>query len=329
MKPKVLLLLVVAAFATVSFCFTGHPEPAWPLAQLDDYLLNILLMSGINIILAVSLNMVNGYTGQFSLGHAGFMAVGAYASSAITQIQGKALLESLGFFGSAAPVVLFCLALFAGGGLAALAGLAVGLPSLRLKGDYLAIVTLGFGEIIRVLIQNTEALGGARGLTGIPPRTTLGWTWGLAALSVYCVASLVRSTYGRGFLAVRDDEIAAEAMGVHTTRYKVTAFVVASFFAGVAGALYAHMICYISPEGFSFMKSVDVVVMVILGGMGSTAGVALAAVVLTFLNEVLRQMQEYRMVAFSLLLIILMILRPQGLIGDLARFLPGRRRFGP
>jgi branched-chain amino acid transport system permease protein len=329
MKPKVLLLLVVAAVATVSFCFTGHPEAAWPLAQLDDYLLNILMMSGINIILAVSLNMVNGYTGQFSLGHAGFMAVGAYASAAITQIRGKALLESLGFFGSTAPVVLFCLALVAGGGLAALAGLAVGLPSLRLKGDYLAIVTLGFGEIIRVLIQNTEALGGARGLTGIPPRTTLGWTWGLAALSIYCVGSLVRSTYGRGFLAVRDDEIAAEAMGVHTTRYKVTAFVVASFFAGVAGALYAHMICYISPEGFSFMKSVDVVVMVILGGMGSTAGVALAAVVLTFLNEVLRQMQEYRMVAFSLLLIVLMILRPQGLIGELARFLPGRRRFGP
>jgi branched-chain amino acid transport system permease protein len=329
MKPKVLLLLVVAAFATVSFCFTGHPESAWPLAQLDDYLLNILMLSGINIILAVSLNLVNGYTGQFSLGHAGFMAVGAYASAAITQIQGKALLELLSFLGSAAPVALFCLALFAGGGLAALAGLAVGLPSLRLKGDYLAIVTLGFGEIIRVLIQNTEALGGARGLTGIPPRTTLGWTWALAALSIYCVGALVRSTYGRGFLAVRDDEIAAEAMGVNTTRYKVTAFVVASFFAGLAGALYAHMICYISPEGFSFMKSVDVVVMVILGGMGSTAGVALAAVVLTFLNEVLRQMQEYRMVAFSLLLIVLMILRPQGLIGDLARLLPGRKRYGP
>jgi branched-chain amino acid transport system permease protein len=329
MKPRVLLLLVVAAFATVSFCFTGHPEAAWPLAQLDDYLLNILLLAGINVILAVSLNMVNGYTGQFSLGHAGFMAVGAYGSAVITQIQGKALLQMLGFLGSAAPVVLFCLALFAGGGLAALAGLAVGLPSLRLKGDYLAIVTLGFGEIIRVLIQNTESLGGARGLTGIPPRTTLGWTWALAALSIYCVGSLVRSTYGRGFLAVRDDEIAAEAMGVHTTRYKVTAFVVASFFAGLAGALYAHMICYISPEGFSFMKSVDVVVMVILGGMGSTAGVTLAAVVLTFLNEVLRQMQEYRMVAFSLLLIVLMISRPQGLIGDLARFLPGRKRFGP
>jgi branched-chain amino acid transport system permease protein len=329
MRPRIILLLVIAAFACVSFCFTGHPEAAWPLAQLDDYLLNILLMAGINVILAVSLNMVNGYTGQFSLGHAGFMAVGAYGSAAITQIQGKVLLETFGFLGAATPVFLFSLAVLVGGLLAALAGLAVGLPSLRLKGDYLAIVTLGFGEIIRVMLQNTESLGGARGLTGIPPRTTLGWTWAIAALSVYCVGSLVRSTYGRGFLAVRDDEIAAEAMGIHTTAYKVTAFVVGSFFAGLAGALYAHMICYISPEGFSFMKSVDVVVMVILGGMGSTAGVTLAAVGLTFLNEVLRQMQEYRMVAFSLLLIVLMITRPQGLIGDLARFLPGRRRLKP
>jgi branched-chain amino acid transport system permease protein len=329
MKPRIVLLLVVAAFVSVSYCFTGHPEASWPLAQLDDYLLNILLMAGINIILAVSLNMVNGYTGQFSLGHAGFMAVGAYGSAALTQINGRLLLESLSFLGQAAPVALFCVAVLTGGILAALAGLAVGLPSLRLKGDYLAIVTLGFGEIIRVLIQNTEALGGARGLTGIPPRTTLGWTWGLAALSIYCVGSLVRSTYGRGFLAVRDDEIAAEAMGINTTNYKVTAFVVGSFFAGLAGALYAHMICYISPEGFSFMKSVDVVVMVILGGMGSTAGVTLAAVGLTFLNEALRQMQEYRMVAFSLLLIVLMIARPQGLIGDLARFLPGKGRAKP
>jgi branched-chain amino acid transport system permease protein len=329
MRSRILLILAVTAFSGVSFCFTGHPEAAWPLAQIDDYLLNILLMAGINVVLAVSLNMVNGYTGQFSLGHAGFMAVGAYGSAAITQIQGKALLNSLGFLGAAAPVVLFCVALLAGGLLAALAGLAVGLPSLRLRGDYLAIVTLGFGEIIRVLIQNTEALGGARGLSGIPSYTTLGWTWAIAAVGIYCVGSLVRSTYGRGFLAVRDDEIAAEAMGIPTTRYKVTAFVIGSFFAGLSGGLYAHMIRYISPEGFSFIKSVDVVVMVILGGMGSTAGVTLAAVLLTFLNEVLRQMQEYRMVAFSLLLIVLMIARPQGLIGDLARFLPGRRRLKP
>ena len=325
MGARFSLLLALLLFGAVSFCFTGHPQASWPLAQMDDYLLNIIIMAGINVTLAVSLNVVNGHTGQFSLGHAGFMAVGAYGCSLFTQILGKPLLVELAFLGGAAPAVLFGSALLLGGALAALAGLAVGLPSLRLKGDYLAIVTLGFGEIIRVVIQNTEALGGARGLTGIPPYTSLGWAWGVAALSVYCVSSLVGSTYGRGFLAVRDDEIAAESVGVPTTRYKVTAFVVGAFFAGLAGALYAHQICYISPEGFSFMKSVEVVVMVILGGMGSTVGVSLAAVLLTGLNELLRQAQEYRMVAFSLMLIILMITRPQGLIGDLARFMPGRR----
>ncbi len=325
MGPRLILLAALVVLGTVSYCFTGHPEASWPLAQMDDYVLNILIMAGINVILAVSLNVVNGHTGQFSLGHAGFMAVGAYGCSLFTQVLGRQILAQLSFLGAAAPAVLFGFALLLGGVLAALAGLAVGLPSLRLKGDYLAIVTLGFGEIIRVMIQNTEALGGARGLTGIPPYTSLAWAWGVAALSIYCVSALVGSTYGRGFLAVRDDEIAAESVGVNTTRYKVTAFVVGAFFAGLAGALYAHQICYISPEGFSFMKSVEVVVMVILGGMGSTVGVSVAAVVLTVLNELLRQAQEYRMVAFSLLLIVLMIARPQGILGGLGRFFPGRR----
>jgi len=325
MNSRTFLLVFLVTIATVSALFTGHPEPAWPLAQIDDYALNILLMAGINVILAVSLNIVSGHTGQFSLGHAGFMAVGAYGSAAITQINGKALLGALAFLGGAAQGTLFVFALLVGGVLAALAGLAVGLPSLRLKGDYLAIVTLGFGEIIRVVLQNTEAVGGARGLTGIPAFTTLGWTWGLAAVCIYCVSALVRSTYGRGFLAVRDDEIAAEAMGVNTTRYKVTAFVVGSFFAGLAGGLYAHLIGYITPEGFSFLKSVDVVVMVILGGMGSTVGVTVAAGLLTVLNELLRQAEQYRMVAFALLLIVMMIARPQGLLGGLDRWLQARR----
>jgi branched-chain amino acid transport system permease protein len=254
------------------------------------------------------------------------MAVGAYGSAALTQINAKPLLAALSFMGSAAPSTLFVLSLLLGGLLAAIAGLAVGLPSLRLKGDYLAIVTLGFGEIIRVMIQNTDSLGGARGLTGIPPHTTLGWTWAISLLAIYCVSSLISSTYGRGFLAVRDDEIAAEAMGVNTTKYKVTAFVVGSFFAGLAGALYAHFISFITPEGFSFLKSVDVVVMVILGGMGSTAGVTVAAIGLTFLNEALRQAEQYRMVAFALLLIVLMITRPQGLLGGLGRLWQSRGR---
>ena len=280
--------------------------------QLDDYAVNILVLIGINMILAVSLNLVNGHTGQFSLGHAGFMAVGAYTSSMIT----LAVAPSLQASGGLQQNALFAGALFLGGLTAAVFGLLVGIPSLRLRGDYLAIVTLGFGEIIRVVIQNTDALGGARGLAGIPPYTTLFWTFGLAAITIYVVACLVNSTYGRGFIAVRDDEIAAEAMGINTTKFKVNAFVIGAFFAGIAGGLYAHFISYIAPEGFNFLKSVDIVVMVILGGMGSTPGVAAAAILLTLLNEWLRDFEQYRMIIFSLLLIVMMIVRPQGLLGN-------------
>jgi branched-chain amino acid transport system permease protein len=196
---------------------------------------------------------------------------------------------------------------------AALAGLVVGVPSLRLKGDYLAIVTLGFGEIIRVVIQNIDAVGGARGLIGIPGYTNLFWAFGFAAVAVYVVWSLVNSTYGRGFLAVADDEIAAEAMGINTTRYKITAFLVGAFFAGVAGGIYAHFKQYIAPQGFGFDRSIEIVVMVILGGMGNTAGVILAAILLTVLGESLRQFGDFRMILYSLAIIALMILRPQGL----------------
>ena len=285
--------------------------------RIDDYYLDILLNIGINIILAVSLNLVNGHTGQFSLGHAGFMAVGAYTAASITLFLGAPILHLLGGENTFSTAILFLLALSAGGLTAAGAGLVVGVPSLRLRGDYLAIVTLGFNEIIRVVLQNTNAVGGARGLSGIANYTNFFWTFGLAALTIYVIASLVDSTYGRGFLAVRDDEIAAEAMGINTTKFKVIAFVVGAFFAGIAGGLYAHFRRYITPEGFNFLKSVDIVVMVILGGMGSTQGVVLAAIVLTVLNEFLRQFEQYRMVIFSLLLVIMMILRPQGLIGDL------------
>lgn len=284
--------------------------------QIDDYVLDILLNIGINIILAVSLNLVNGHTGQFSLGHAGFMAVGAYTAASVTLFAGPILAQSLGSQSGILHEVLFGVALALGGLMAALAGLIVGIPSLRLRGDYLAIVTLGFNEIIRVVFQNTNAVGGARGLSDIAGYTTFFWTFGLAALTVYVIANLVNSTYGRGFLAVRDDEIAAEAMGVNTTRYKVTAFVIGAFFAGLAGGLYAHFRRFIAPEGFNFLKSIDIVVMVILGGMGSTQGVIVAAILLTVLNEFLREFEQYRMVVFALLLILLMIMRPQGLIGD-------------
>jgi branched-chain amino acid transport system permease protein len=280
--------------------------------RIDPYYLDVLISVGINVILAVSLNLINGYTGQFSLGHAGFMSVGAYLSAAITVFLGPALLGADGGT-PAQQTLLFLAALIAGGTGAALAGFLVGAPSLRLKGDYLALVTLGFGEIIRVIFQNVDALGGALGLNGIPPYTTIFWVLAWAAIAVFTVGCLIRSTYGCGFLATRDDEIAAEAAGLNTTRYKIVAFVVGAFFAGVAGGLYGHYRLTITPSGFDFMKSIEIVVIVILGGMGNTLGVILAAVLLTILPEVLRPVAEYRMVAYSLLLILLMLARPQGL----------------
>jgi branched-chain amino acid transport system permease protein len=277
--------------------------------RLDPYVLDVALGAGIAVVLAASLNLINGFTGQFSLGHAGFMAVGAYASAMLTTTLGP----RLGWSAAMSQWLLFPAALLAGGLLAALAGAAVGAPSLRLKGDYLAIVTLGFGEIIRVALQNVDAVGGARGLTGVPAYTGIFWSAGCAAVTVYVVWALLNSTYGRGFLAVADDEVAAGAMGLDTTRYKITAFVVGSFFAGIAGGLYAHLKGYLNPGGFGFDKSIEIVVMVILGGMGRHAGVVVAAVLLTVLTEVLRRFGDYRMIVYSLLLIVLMLTRPQGL----------------
>ncbi len=275
-------------------------------AQFNRYYLGIAIDCGISIILAVSLNLINGHTGQFSLGHAGFMAVGGYTAAKLSLVCSPLVPESL-------RPLLFLLALVVGGLASAVAGLGVGIPSLRLKGDYLAIVTLGFGEIIRVIVQNMESVGAASGLKGIPKDTTLGWTFGLAAITVYVVAALVNSTYGRGFIAVNDDEVAASSMGINPVRYKVTAFVTGAFFAGIAGGLYAHHKQFLSPTGFDFLKSIDIVVMVILGGMGRTAGVIIAAILLTLLPEVLRQFADYRMIIYSLLIIALMLTRPQGL----------------
>ena len=285
--------------------------------HIDPYYLDIALNVGINIILAVSLNLINGHTGQFSLGHAAFMAVGAYGASIVTLHLGASLIPVFGGPSLFASGIVFLIALVAGGLCAALCGWLVGMPSLRLRGDYLAIVTLGFNEIVRVILQNTHVdsvFGGPLGLKGIPPHTTVFWVFGIAAICVYTVASMVNSTYGRGFLAVRDDEIAAGSMGVNTVRYKVIAFVTGAFFAGLSGGLYAHLRTTIAPEGFNFLKSFDIVVIVILGGMGSTTGVILAAIILTVLNEFLRDFEEYRMIVFSLLLIVMMIVRPQGLL---------------
>ena len=301
-RPHLYLLAALLAAFGIS-CFSDH---------IDPYHLDVLTGIGINVILAVSLNLVNGYTGQFSLGHAGFMSVGAYLAAAVSIFLGPKL---LGEDGGAAwqQGLLFCGALLAGGLSAALAGLFVGVPSLRLKGDYLALVTLGFGEIIRVVFQNVEVLGGALGLNGIPAYTTIFWVLAFVALTIFTVTCLVNSTYGRGFLATHDDEIAAEAIGLNTTRYKIVAFVIGAFFAGVAGGLYGHFKMSITPTGFDFTKSIEIVVMVILGGMGNTLGVIFAAILLTLLPELLRTIAEYRMVIYSFLLIVHMLVRPQGL----------------
>ena len=302
--PKPLLALLAAIL--LAFGVSHFSD------RIDPYFLDVMTGVGINIILAVSLNLVNGYTGQFSLGHAGFMSVGAYLSAAVTILLGPRLLGADG--GTAlGQGLLFLGALIVGGLGSATAGLVVGIPSLRLKGDYLALVTLGFGEIIRVIFQNVDALGGALGLNGIPAYTTVFWVYSVAAVTVFTVVCLVRSTYGRGFIATHDDEIASEAVGLNTTRYKIVAFVVSAFFAGMAGGLYGHFKLTITPTGFDFTKSIEIVVMVILGGMGNTPGVILAAILLTILPEVLRSVEQYRMVMYSVLLIVLMLVRPKGL----------------
>ncbi len=318
-RPKTWLLIA----AVVSYALSCVP--------LDPYFYDIVLTIGINIILAVGLNLVNGYTGQFSLGHAGFMAVGAYLSASVSVFLADDFARLFGM-SETAQTFLYLNALLLGGIGAAVVGLMVGVPSLRLKGDYLAIVTLGFGEIIRVIIQNTEAIGGARGFSLPEAPTNFFWTYLAAALCIYVVVLLVHSTWGRGFITVADDEIAAEAMGINTTKYKVIAFVIAAFFAGIAGGLYAHFKQYIHPEGFNFLRSVDIVVIVILGGMGNTVGVIAAAILLTLLPEGLRyvagwevlplwlrHIAQNRMILYSLLLIILMLTRPQGLFAGSTR----------
>lgn len=276
--------------------------------RINPYYFQIIMYIGINIILASSLNLINGFAGQFSLGHAGFMAIGAYTSAVLTSAMKLSP-------GNLMVYPLFALALIGGGLVASFFGLLVGIPSLRLKGDYLAITTLGLGEIIRVVIQSLNFLGGARGLSGIAKISNFFWVYATVALLIYLIYSLIGSTYGKGFLAVKDDEIAAEAIGISSTRHKIIAFVTGAFFAGIAGGLYAHFVTYINPSQFGFLRSFEIVVMVVVGGMGSIIGVILAAVLLTILPEALRAIAQYRMVIYALLLIIIMISRPQGLFG--------------
>jgi branched-chain amino acid transport system permease protein len=294
--------------------------------QIERYTFLIIMYAGMNVILAVSLNLVNGFTGQFSMGHAGFMSVGGYVSAYLTT---QIMLSNPALLSGPMATPVFIGALLLGGLGAALVGYLVGLPSLRLKGDYLAIVTLGFGEIIRVIILNIDAVGAARGLAGIPPLSSFGWVYTFVVITVFTVWRLVNSSHGRGFLAVREDEIAAESMGVNTTQAKVKAFVISSFFAGIAGGLFAHSLTYLNPQIFSFNRSFEIIIMVVLGGMGSVTGSIVAAIFLTFLPEWLRPIQDYtkidfRMVIYSLMLIILMLTKPSGLLGtrEFTHYLP-------
>ena len=365
----------------------GHTRP-WPLAALTsiypvvvglllafamqmvvapaigDYYGRMVVDVGIAIIMAVSLNVVNGYAGQFSLGHAGFMAVGGYAAAALVyygSIQWFGVtVPSEPYGGSLGPGEwLLAASCLVGGLVAAVLGFVVGLPSLRLRGDYLAIVTLGFGEIVRVFLEQTEPmvpvkevgshsllslmdnLGGAGGFKRNPkyidPQNPF-WVWVFAVLVLIVAYRLKQSSKGRQLLAVRENEIAAEAMGVQTTRVKVSAFVIAAFFAGIGGALFAHELGNsLNPGDLGFQKSIDYVIMTVLGGMGSITGVVAAAIILTVLPELFREFSQYRMIVYALALIFMMILRPQGLFGirelwelgpwrRVARMVRGRRK---
>ncbi|MGE3975758.1 MAG: branched-chain amino acid ABC transporter permease [Bdellovibrionales bacterium] len=285
--------------------------------DMNPYYFSIVMYAGINVIMAVSLNLVNGFTGQFSMGHAGFMAVGAYGSAYITTTLQTASPEMM--TGTQATLI-FLISLFVGGGLAALAGYIVGLPSLRLSGDYLAIVTLGFGEIIRVVLLNMNVVGGARGMPSIPALSSFGWVYTFMVITIFVVWRLLKSAHGRAFLSVREDEIAAQSMGVNTTTTKVRAFVLSAFFAGIGGGLFAHYLRFINPSTFDLNRSFEIIIMVVMGGMGSVTGSVIAGASLTILREGLRELQQVtlidlRMVIYSLLLIILMLTRPTGLFG--------------
>lgn len=291
-----------------------------PSAQ-DNYYAKIAMSAGIAVTLAVSLNIVNGFTGQFSIGHAGFMAIGAYLSAALATwadtTKPLGLTESM-----AGGHVLIFVSLFLSGLTAAFFGFMVGLPSLRLRGDYLAIATLGFGEIIRVMLENAQSLGGSRGysMPASARPADLVWIWGTAGLVVLIAYRLKLSTHGRAMLSVREDEVAAEAMGVNTTEQKVRAFVLAAFFAGVAGGLFAHLELYLNPTSFTFMRSIEIVAMVVLGGMGSISGAIVAGILLAILPETLRVVQDWtgydlRLIIYALLLMTLSIFRPSGLFG--------------
>ncbi|NMD72583.1 branched-chain amino acid ABC transporter permease [Bacillus sp. DNRA2] len=285
-----LMALAVIVYFVVQFLIAGE--------YMNSYYTNTLFTIAINIMLAVSLHLVIGITGQFSIGHAGFLAVGAYTSAIITMKLG----------------LPFPVAILVAGIAAALAGLIIGIPSLRLKGDYLAIATLGFGEIVRITLLNIPYVGGA---AGMQVSSLTNWTWVFISLlaTLVVITNFTNSTHGRACISIRENEIAADAMGINTTFYKVVAFALGAFFAGVAGALYAHNFYIIQPTNFGFLKSFDILIFVVLGGLGSMSGSVIAAILLTIVSTFLQEYPETRMIIYSFVLIVMMIYRPQGLLG--------------
>ena len=267
---------------------------------INSYYKGIITLALINIILAVSLNLIVGFTGQLCLGHAGFMSIGAYVSAVLTQKAGMPFIVSI-FIAAIIACVFAAL---------------IGYPTLKLTGDYFAITTLAFCEIIRIIIMNIDLVGGARGFTGIPRETNFTLAFLFMVVTVIVIYNIIHSSQGRAMLSVRENEIAAESMGINAFKYKMIAFIIGAFFAGLAGGLYAHYMGYIQPASFDFNKSIDYLTFVVFGGMGSLSGSIIATIILTFLPELLRGLGEFRMLIYPLALIMLMIFRPQGLLGD-------------
>lgn len=294
-KNKIKIITVIFLIVLIYVVIYSLQE----LGVLNNYYSGIIILTIINIILALSLNLITGITGQLCLGHAGFMSIGAYVGAMI----------------STKSELPFLLALILGGIFAGIIAFFIGIPTLKLSGDYFAITTLASGEIIRVLITNIDYLGGPRGITGIPNKSNFTWAYLIMIVTAIIIINLIKSSRGRAMISVRENEIAAEAMGINTFKTKLLAFVIAAFFAGVAGSLYAHYVGFIEPNGFGFVKSTEILTFVVLGGMGSISGSIIGSIILTFLPEMLRGIKDLRMIIYSVALILLMIFRPTGILG--------------
>lgn len=299
----------LALLAGISALLVVLPTLAIKYGIMDEYTAQILTLAGVNAIIAISLNLISGITGQLALGHAGFMAIGAYTTAFLTMKAGMPL-----------PV-----AIIGAGFVTAFFGFIIGFPTLKLTGDYLAIVTLGFGEIIRVVMINMKGItGGAAGLKGVPgftpdildqPVVSFAVVTGVLVLVVAFISNFLQSSYGRAIISIREDQIAAASNGIPVFLYKMVSFTISAFIAGVGGGLYAPFFGYLNPTMFTFLKSVDFLIIVVLGGMGSITGTIISSYVLTYLQEFLRFLKDYRLVIYPLILILIMLFRPKGLLG--------------